>query len=83
MRYAGDGELMLQGFVDSDWAGDTSDKKSTLICCFSLALGVIFWFNGTIALSSCKFFSLGDCSSNVLSINNSKHNLFNSRKLNF
>jgi hypothetical protein len=36
LRYVGDGELMLHGFVDSDWAGDASARKSTLGFCFSL-----------------------------------------------
>jgi hypothetical protein len=31
MRYVGDGEFLLHGFVDSDWAGDASTRKSTLV----------------------------------------------------
>jgi hypothetical protein len=55
LKYARDGELMLHGFVDSDWAGDASDRKSTSGCCFSLGSGVISWFNrkqASVALSS-------------------------------
>jgi hypothetical protein len=33
LRYVGDGEVVLQGFSDSDWAGSASDKKSTSGCC--------------------------------------------------
>jgi hypothetical protein len=36
LRYVGDGELVLQGFSDSDWAGSASDRRSTSGCCFSL-----------------------------------------------
>jgi hypothetical protein len=35
LRYVGDGELMLYGFVNFDWVGDAGDSKSTLGCCFS------------------------------------------------
>jgi len=30
LRYVGYGELMLHGFLDSDWVGDASGRKSTL-----------------------------------------------------
>lgn len=50
LRYAGDGELMLHGFVDSDWAGDAGDNKSTSGCCFSFGSGVISWFSRKQAL---------------------------------
>lgn len=28
-RYLGDGEMKLQGYIDSDSAGSVADKKST------------------------------------------------------
>jgi hypothetical protein len=55
LRYVGDGELMLHGFVDSDWAGDAGGRKSTSGFCFSLGSGMISWFSrkqATVALSS-------------------------------
>jgi hypothetical protein len=42
---------MLHGFVDSNWAKDASDRKSTLGCCFNLGSRV---FPGSVALSSAK-----------------------------
>jgi hypothetical protein len=57
LMYAGYGELMLHGFVDSNYTGDASDKKSTSGCCFCLASGVISWFKkkqDSVALCSMK-----------------------------
>lgn len=36
LRYVGDGEVVLQGFLYYDWKNSASDKKSILVCCFSL-----------------------------------------------
>jgi hypothetical protein len=36
LRYASDGDVKLQGYTDSDWAGSAVDQKSTFRCCFSL-----------------------------------------------
>lgn len=36
LRYVGDGELVLRGFTDSNWASNASDKKSNSGCCFNL-----------------------------------------------
>ena len=33
------------GYTDVDWAGSTTDKKSTSGCCFSLGSGVVSWFS--------------------------------------
>ena len=38
-------ELQLQVYTDSDWAGDSTDRKSTTGCCFSLGLAMISWFS--------------------------------------
>ena len=32
LRYLGDGEMNLQGYIDSYWAGNASDKNTTLGC---------------------------------------------------
>jgi hypothetical protein len=44
LRYLGDGEVKLQGYTNSDWAGSSIDRKSTLGCCFSLGSMMISWF---------------------------------------
>ena len=46
--------LQLVGFIDSDWARDSTDKKSTSGYVFMLAHGPICWSsdkNHTISLS--------------------------------
>ena len=43
LRYDSECDLKLQGFTDSDWAGCSTDRKSTLGCCFSLGSVVISW----------------------------------------
>jgi hypothetical protein len=57
LRYVGDGELMLYGFVDSYWIGDAGGKKSTLRFSFNLGSSMISSFNRkqpAVALSSTK-----------------------------
>jgi hypothetical protein len=36
LRYLGDDEVKLQGYIDSDWEGSVADRKNTSGCCFSL-----------------------------------------------
>jgi hypothetical protein len=38
-------EIQLQGYSDSDWAGSSTDRKSTTGVCFSLGSAVISWFS--------------------------------------
>ncbi|XP_059073404.1 uncharacterized mitochondrial protein AtMg00810-like [Cryptomeria japonica] len=50
-------EIQLQGYSDSDWAGSTTDRKSTTGVCFSLGSAVISWFSrkqSAVAQSSTK-----------------------------
>jgi hypothetical protein len=52
----GDG-VSLVGYTDLDWAGCVADRKNTSGCCFSLGLGLVFWFNRkqkSVALSSAE-----------------------------
>jgi hypothetical protein len=43
--YLGDDEVKLQGYSDSDWAANATDKNNTSRWCFSLGLSMISWFN--------------------------------------
>lgn len=43
LKYAGDEELVLHGFVNLDWTGNDSARKSTSNFCFSLGLGIMSW----------------------------------------
>jgi hypothetical protein len=45
LRYISDSEIRLQGYTDSDWAGNVTDRKSTFECCFSMGSYVISWLN--------------------------------------
>ena len=65
LRYASDGEIRLQGFIDSDWAGSAEDRKSTSKCCCSLGSYMISWFSKkkfSIALSMVKVEYIAACS---------------------
>ena len=45
LRYLGDGEVKLLRYIDTDWEGSATDKKSIARCCFSLGSVMISWFN--------------------------------------
>jgi hypothetical protein len=50
----GDG-VRLVGYIDSDWAGCVSDRKSTSGCCFRLGSTMVSWFSRkqkSVSLSS-------------------------------
>ena len=51
------GELLLVGFIDSDWVNDPDDRKSTTGCVFSLGYGSVtcaFKKKHTLGLSLAK-----------------------------
>ena len=65
LRFSVDCEFKLQGFIDSDWAGNVKDRKSTSWCCFNLGSSVISWFNrkqNSVALSTAKVEYIAACS---------------------
>jgi len=43
LYYNGDHDFRLIGYIDSDWAGSVSDRKSTSGCCFSLGSTMTSW----------------------------------------
>ena len=43
LLYGADYRFRLVGYIDSDWAGSVTDRKSTSGCCFSLGTTVIAW----------------------------------------
>ena len=45
LKYKTNQRINLEGYVDSDWAGNAIDRKSTLRCCVSMGSGVISWFS--------------------------------------
>jgi hypothetical protein len=57
LRYTSSGSVMLHGYTDSDWMGNTVDRKSTSRYCFSLGSTMISWSSrkqGSIAQSNAK-----------------------------
>ena len=57
IHYAIDSKLELVGYIDSNWAGDSIDQKSTSGYVFMSGGGPIFWSRKkhvTITLSSAK-----------------------------
>ena len=56
-RYDAECDLKLQVFIDSNWAGCSTDRKSTSGCCCSLGSVVISWCNrkqNSVALSTAE-----------------------------
>ena len=45
LKYEANQNINLEGYVDSDWAGSSIDRKSTSGSCFSMGSGVISWFS--------------------------------------
>ncbi|KAH9331480.1 hypothetical protein KI387_003588, partial [Taxus chinensis] len=57
IRYARGEGIRFMGYTDADWAGSTTEKRSTSGCCFSLGSGVVSWFSRkqkSMALSSAE-----------------------------
>jgi hypothetical protein len=55
--YSSKDSISLLGYTDSDWAGDTTDKRSTVGYVFQLGSGPISWSSKklrTLSLSSCE-----------------------------
>ena len=45
LKYEANQKINLEGYVDSNWASSTIDRKRTSGCCFSRVSGVISWFS--------------------------------------
>ena len=68
LKYDVNQNINLEGYVDSDWAGSSIDRKSISRCCFSMGSGVISWFSrnqSCVALSTteaeCVIACLSSC----------------------
>ena len=58
-------KINLHDYVDSNWAGSTTDRKSTSGCYFILGSGMISWFNkkqSCVALSTAEADYVTTCS---------------------
>src|SRR5713226_1925789 len=45
LKYEANKKINLEGYVDSNWAGSSIDRKSTSGCYFSMGSCVISWFS--------------------------------------
>ena len=57
LKYEVNQNINLESYVDSDWADNAINNKSTSGCCFSMRSSVISWFGRTescIVLSKAK-----------------------------
>ena len=45
IKYDGNQNINLEGYIDSDWAGSAIDRKSSSGCCFSMGSGMISCFS--------------------------------------
>jgi hypothetical protein len=55
LRYASNVDLILEGYVDVDWAGRALDRNSTSGCCFTLGSAMVSWCSrkqSSVALST-------------------------------
>jgi hypothetical protein len=65
LSYDGDHDFTLSGYIDADWVGSVSDRKSTSGCCFSLGSAMISWQSrkqSSISLSTTEAEYIAACS---------------------
>jgi hypothetical protein len=66
-----DCDFRLYGYIDLDWVGSASDRKSTLGCCFSLGSAMTSWQSreqSSISLSTAEAEYIATCSANCEAI---------------
>ena len=57
LYYDGNHDYRLYDYIDADWDGSVSDKRSTSGGCYSLGSAMISWFSGkqsSVALSTAE-----------------------------
>eukprot|EP00253_Pinus_taeda_P019529 PITA_19529 len=57
LKYSQGDDVRLDGFIDADWVGSTTDRKSAFGYCFSVGSGMISWCSrkqNSVALSSAE-----------------------------
>ena len=45
LKYDTNKKINLEGYMDSYWEDNSIDRKRTSGCCFSMILGMIYWFS--------------------------------------
>ena len=64
LEYDANQKINLEGYVDSDRASSSIDRKSTSGCCFSMGSSVISWF---CRMDSCMALSIAEAKDLVIS----------------
>ena len=68
LYYDGSHEYRLYGYIDADWAGSISDRKSTLGRCFCLGSAMSSWFSrkqSSVSRSMAEPEYIADCSAKL------------------
>ena len=68
LYYDGSHEYRLYGYIDVNWAGSISDRKSTLGICFCLKSAMSSWFSrnqSSVSLSTVEAEYIADCSNKL------------------
>ena len=71
LYYDGSHEYRLYGYMDADWVGSVSDRKSISGGCYSLGSGMISWFSrkqSSVALSTTEAEYITACSTSCEAI---------------
>ena len=71
LKYEASQKINLEGYVDSDWASSSINKKSTLGCFFSMGSSVISWFSrkqSCVSLSKAEAEYVVSCSASCEAI---------------
>ena len=74
LHYSFDTNTNLVGYSDSDWAGNTDDRKSTSGGCFYLGNNLVSWYSkkqNCVSLSTAEseYVAVGNCCSQMLWMN--------------
>ena len=65
LHYGRDHDYKLYGYMDSDWAGSATDRKSTSGGCYCMGFTMISWFSkkqSSVALSTTEAEYIAACS---------------------
>jgi len=71
LYYDGSHEYRLYGYMDANWVGSVSDRKSISGGCYSLGSGMISWFSrkqSSVALSTTEAEYIAACSTSCEAI---------------
>ena len=69
--YDGNHDYRLYGYIDADWTGSVSDRRSTSGGCYSMGFAIISWFSrkqSSVALSTVEAEYITACSASCESI---------------